>query len=55
LDRGIIDSMGVVELVQFLETEFRVEIRDDDITEDNLGSLAAIASFVAAKENGANG
>jgi acyl carrier protein len=49
LDRGIIDSMGVVELVQFLEAEFKIEIKDDDITEANLGSLAAIADFVAQK------
>ena len=49
LERGIIDSMGVIELIQFLEAEFGVEISDEEITEQNLGSLAAISDFVGTK------
>jgi acyl carrier protein len=50
LARGIIDSMGVMELIVFLEEEFGVAVGDADITEDNLGSLTAIARYVAAKQ-----
>lgn len=46
---GIIDSMGVAELVAFIEDEFAVELDDDDITEENLGSVEGIAGFVFAK------
>ena len=49
LEKGIIDSMGVMELVQFLQDEFGIAIADEEITEDNLRSLAAIGRFVAAK------
>jgi acyl carrier protein len=49
LGRGIIDSMGVMELVQFIEESFGVRVDDEDITEENLGSLDAIASFVTSK------
>jgi acyl carrier protein len=49
LERGVIDSMGVMELVQFLEKEFGIHVKDDDITEENLGTLAAIAKYVAGK------
>ena len=54
LEKRIVDSMGVVELVMFINDEFGVEAEDDEITEANLGSLSRIAAFVAAKRmNGA--
>jgi acyl carrier protein len=51
LEHGIIDSMGVVEIVEFLQTRFGVDVRDDDITEDNLGTIGAIARYVAARRS----
>lgn len=45
----IIDSMGVMELVHFIEDTFSVQVADDEITEENIGSLAAIGRFVAQK------
>jgi acyl carrier protein len=49
LGRGILDSMGVVELIEFVQAEFSITIEDDEITEDHLGTLAAIADYVASK------
>ncbi len=49
LQRGVIDSMGVMELIAFLRSEFGVDVADDDITESNLGTLADIARYVTAK------
>ena len=49
LERGVVDSTGVVELVEFLQDEFKIKVADDDITEENLGSIGAIARFVARK------
>lgn len=49
LRHGIIDSLGVVELVEFLQSTFDVTIGDDDITEENLGSLASIGRYVSGK------
>jgi acyl carrier protein len=49
LDDGIVDSMGAVELVAFLEERFGIAIPDDEITEDNFGTIAAISGFVARK------
>jgi acyl carrier protein len=49
LESGVIDSMGVMELIGFLESEFDLVIADEAITEDNLGSLGAITRFVAAR------
>jgi len=49
LGRGIIDSMGVIELVAFLEDEMGVTVADEDLTETNLGSVAAITAYVATQ------
>ena len=46
---GIIDSMGVIELVEFLQETFEIAIGDQEITEHNLGSIQSIARFVSAK------
>jgi acyl carrier protein len=46
LGKGIIDSMGVIEVITFVQDEFGITIADDDITEENLGTLAAIARYV---------
>jgi len=49
LGNGVIDSIGVIELVGFLQSTFDFTIADDEIVEDNLGSLGAIGRFVSAK------
>lgn len=46
---GIVDSMGVVELVQFLEDEYAILIDDDEVTEQHFRSLRAIADYVCTK------
>lgn len=49
LAAGIIDSMGVIELVDWIASTWDVYVEDDEITEENLGSLAAIAGYVCRK------
>ena len=50
LAKGVIDSMGVMEMIGFLTSEFGIAVADEEVTEENLGSLQAIARFVAAKQ-----
>jgi len=52
LGSGVIDSIGVVELVEFLQSAFDFKISDEEIVEQNLGSLSAIGRFVHAKCHG---
>ena len=49
LERGVVDSMGIVEMLTFLEDEFGVKAADEEISEANLGSVRAIVQFVSAK------
>lgn len=49
LDGGLIDSMGIFELVSALEAECRIRIDDDEIVPDNFGSIDSITSLVEKK------
>lgn len=46
---GIIDSIGLVELVAFLEKEYGIGIQDADVTADNFRTVAAIERLVARR------
>ena len=49
LESGIIDSTGVLELVSFLEEQFKVKVDDEDLIPANLDSVDAIVRFVESK------
>ena len=51
LEQGVVDSMGVAEMVTFIQDEFEIAVSDEDITEANLGSLRAIGRFVSTKRS----
>jgi acyl carrier protein len=47
---GIVDSLGFVELIEEIQARYGVAIEDLEITEENFGSLSAIAAFVERKQ-----
>ena len=49
LRTGIIDSMGMLQLVTFLQDAFELEIREDELVPENLDSLARATAFVERK------
>lgn len=49
LELGVVDSLGFVEIVEEVQARYGVSVRDIDITEENFGSIAAIAAFVEAR------
>ncbi len=51
LEEGVIDSMGVLELVDFLDKEFQVSIADEELLPENLDSINNIAVFLLTKRN----
>ena len=52
-EKGIIDSTGVLELVDFLEEKFEIRIEDDELIPDNLGSIVKITEFIMRKHGNA--
>jgi acyl carrier protein len=46
---GIVDSMGIVSLLVFIQEEFNITIDDVDVTPENFRDLATIERFVTSK------
>ena len=46
LDSGIVDSLGVLDLVGFIEEQFGIEAQDDDLVPENFDSIDALTRFV---------
>jgi len=51
LDDGIIDSTGILELVDFLEQEFGIKIDDEELMPENLDSINIVDAFIARKQS----
>ena len=49
LDQGIVDSTGVLEVVQFLEADFGLKVEDHEIVPENVDSISRIAAFIGRK------
>lgn len=47
LQAGVLDSLGVMQLVAFLQDRYGIAISDDDLVPENLESLDAIHAFVS--------
>ena len=52
LGLGLVDSLGFVELVDEVQTRYGVTVSDVEITEENFGSIDAIAAFVTRRRRG---
>ena len=49
LGRGLIDSTGVLELVDFLEEHYEIKVEDEEVIPNNLDSVGKVAAYVARK------
>ena len=49
LDRGILDSTGVMELIAFIEGRFGVKVEDHELLPENLDTLSSLARFIEEK------
>jgi len=50
---GIVDSTGILEVIEFLESQLGVEVSDREAVPANLESIARIAAFVSRKREDA--
>lgn len=46
IENGIIDSLGIMQLVTYVETTFAVEVKDEDIIPDYFESIDAISNYI---------
>jgi acyl carrier protein len=50
MERGIVDSTGVLELVAFLEEKFQVKVEDEDLIPANLDSINNLLLYLKKKQ-----
>jgi len=46
---GVLDSMGIMKLLVFIEEKFKISAEAEEITEENFKSLNAIAELISGK------
>jgi acyl carrier protein len=49
LERGIIDSTGILELIAFVEERFALKVEDDELLPANLDSVSRLVRFIETK------
>ena len=49
LDKGIIDSTGILEIIMFLEEQFGIKVADSEMLPENLDSIGNIVRFIEKK------
>lgn len=49
MEKGIIDSTGVLELVAFVEEKFGIKVDDTDLTPENLDSISNLLRYIRLK------
>jgi len=50
LEKGIIDSTGVLEIVSFLEETFQIKVLDEELIPENLDSIDHLVNYVKIKQ-----
>jgi acyl carrier protein len=51
LESGVLDSLGVLDLVTFVEQEFSVHVADDELVPENFQTIDRIAAFIETKSS----
>ncbi len=50
MERGIIDSTGILELVHFVEETYSIRIEEDELVPENLDSVQRLTRFIRQKQ-----
>ena len=51
LEAGVLDSVGVLQVVSFVEQQFGITVSEDEMMPDNFESIDAIAAFVQRRQS----
>jgi acyl carrier protein len=50
IQRGIVDSLGVQQLLEFCQTRYGIQVEDVDLVPENFKTLRQLAAFVERKQ-----
>lgn len=49
IQNGVVDSLGILSLVSFIEDEFGVQIQDEELVPEHFATISAITRLVTSK------
>ena len=49
IESGVIDSTGVLELINYIEARFRIKVENDEMVPENLDSINGVIRFIHKK------
>jgi acyl carrier protein len=47
--RGVLDSVGMIDLILFMEKTFDIKVREDDLSPENFDSINRISRYVSSR------
>lgn len=50
LEKGVIDSMVMMELISFIEQSYGIHVEEDEMMPENFDSIASMASYIQSKQ-----
>jgi acyl carrier protein len=51
MEEGVVDSMNVLELVMFVEENYKIAVEDHEVVPDNFDSVSKLAGYIRSKAN----
>jgi len=49
LDEGIVDSTGILELIEFIREQYSITVEDEELVPENLDSISNVTAFIGRK------
>jgi len=46
IENGVLDSLGIMKLIQFIEEKFSFSIEDEDVLPENFENIESISNFI---------
>lgn len=50
LEKGILDSTGILEVIYFIEEDFDIKVEDEEMIPENLDSVDRVVAFIGRKQ-----
>jgi len=52
IDSGVIDSLGIIKLVLFIEETFKISVGAEELNQENFETISSIEKFITHKTVG---
>ncbi|RMF56301.1 MAG: acyl carrier protein [Calditrichaeota bacterium] len=52
LEMGIIDSVKMLDLIEYIENQYEIQVDEDDMIPENFDSINAIVAYIQSRKNG---